>query len=286
MDQTKRQKHLHKEDSSWKNLLAQVDSLHEDDYPLISIVIPTLNSAHTIGSTLDSIKEQMYPEIQIIIIDACSTDRTLEIIKSYDDLVERIYSVSNFRVYEMLNRGISLCHGRYINFLYPGDYYIGQRALLSMVNVIIDNEYPDLVYTSCILRDESREAKLLLRPLTIKTLMRGQQPTSIQSTLFRIDSIKKIGKFQIDYYLRGGHELFCRFAKKSKVRIAVSHHVMIDSHHNIDYTSLIRKSTETFRVIYYHFGLRSALKWWLVQNHFRFIRWWLKVLKSMFLGKH
>jgi glycosyltransferase involved in cell wall biosynthesis len=51
--------------------------------PLVSVNIPTYNSEKTIGATLQSLKDQNYTNIEIIIIDSHSTDRTLELAKSF-----------------------------------------------------------------------------------------------------------------------------------------------------------------------------------------------------------
>jgi glycosyltransferase involved in cell wall biosynthesis len=58
------------------------------DYnPLVSIIIPTKNSARTLDKCLASIKEQSYKNIEIIVVDNNSTDETKEIAKKYTDKV-------------------------------------------------------------------------------------------------------------------------------------------------------------------------------------------------------
>jgi len=51
--------------------------------PLVSITIPTLNNEKTLHRTLKSVKEQAYPNIEVIVIDSKSTDKTLDIIKEF-----------------------------------------------------------------------------------------------------------------------------------------------------------------------------------------------------------
>jgi glycosyltransferase involved in cell wall biosynthesis len=51
--------------------------------PLVSIAIPTRNSAKTLSSCLDAIKQQTYANIEIIVIDSKSTDETIDIAKRY-----------------------------------------------------------------------------------------------------------------------------------------------------------------------------------------------------------
>ncbi|MBU2459188.1 MAG: glycosyltransferase, partial [Nanoarchaeota archaeon] len=49
--------------------------------PLVSVNIPTFNSEKTLGKTIESVKSQTYPEIEILIVDSHSKDKTLEIAK-------------------------------------------------------------------------------------------------------------------------------------------------------------------------------------------------------------
>jgi len=55
----------------------------QDEYPKISIVTPCYNSVNYIESTILSIIDQVYPNIEYIIIDGGSTDGSVEIIKKY-----------------------------------------------------------------------------------------------------------------------------------------------------------------------------------------------------------
>ena len=57
------------------------------ELPLVSVVIPTKNSATTLERTLQSIRGQTYPAIEIIVVDNFSTDETREIAEKYADLV-------------------------------------------------------------------------------------------------------------------------------------------------------------------------------------------------------
>jgi glycosyltransferase involved in cell wall biosynthesis len=52
--------------------------------PGVSFVIPTLNSARTLERCLSSIRAQDYPDVEIVIVDAGSSDRTLELAKTYE----------------------------------------------------------------------------------------------------------------------------------------------------------------------------------------------------------
>ena len=58
-----------------------------DSTPLVSVIIPTKNSAKTLEKCLQSVKNQSYPNIEVIVIDNNSIDKTKEIAKKYTIMV-------------------------------------------------------------------------------------------------------------------------------------------------------------------------------------------------------
>lgn len=78
--------------------------------PLVSIIIPTYNSEKTIDICLRSIKEQTYPNIEIIVVDNYSKDKTREIAKKYSDLVLLKGGERSAQV----NFGVRHARGKYI----------------------------------------------------------------------------------------------------------------------------------------------------------------------------
>jgi glycosyltransferase involved in cell wall biosynthesis len=55
--------------------------------PLVSVIIPTRNSGTTLANCLQSVKDQTYPNIELIVVDNFSTDNTQEIARTYTDHV-------------------------------------------------------------------------------------------------------------------------------------------------------------------------------------------------------
>ena len=92
--------------------------------PLVSICIPTFNNANFISSTLDSIINQTYKNIEIIVVDNASTDNTKEIVESYSDKrisyhrnLETIHCLSNW------NLCIELAQSDFVAIYHSDDIY-------------------------------------------------------------------------------------------------------------------------------------------------------------------
>lgn len=257
------------------------------EYPKVSIVVPTLNSAKDVRVTLESLLDQDYPDFEVLIIDGGSKDRTLETIKAIRDERVHIYSVSSNQRYEMLNKGISQATGAYINFLFPSDFYIYRDTLKHMVSLALQNNKPHMVYCGSLLRDGKSEVKIMFRPFTLDLLKKGQQPTSLQSIWFRADTFREIGKFRTSYQLRGGYELLCRFVLKRDLRCVATHRVLTDYDLRwVTKTMVFRHFTETLRIILIYFGFASAVRWLVQQKDGRrFFRLWYRSLQVAFMGK-
>ena len=56
----------------------------------VSVIVATLNSERTLGDCLRSIKAQTYPDIELLVVDNFSSDRTLEVAMQYADKVEQV----------------------------------------------------------------------------------------------------------------------------------------------------------------------------------------------------
>lgn len=92
--------------------------------PLISIIMPSLNVAPYITECMDSVVDQTLKDIEIICVDAGSTDGTMEILESYaaaDDRITIIRSKIKSYGYQM-NLGIAAAHGKYIGIVETDDY--------------------------------------------------------------------------------------------------------------------------------------------------------------------
>ena len=91
---------------------------------LISVIIPVYNNENYIDKCLDSIIKQTYHNIEIIVINDCSTDNVEEIIMKYKNIDDRIIYLKNNQnigVGATRNIGISISKGKYIYFLDSDD---------------------------------------------------------------------------------------------------------------------------------------------------------------------
>lgn len=96
----------------------------------ISVIIPTFNRKKYLGEAIESVLEQNYQPIEIIIIDDGSTDNTETLIKKYPE-VHYVYQ-ENIGQAAARNRGIALAKGEYLAFLDSDDLWLPGKLHLQM----------------------------------------------------------------------------------------------------------------------------------------------------------
>lgn len=264
------------------------DKYHDYEFPKVSIIIPTFNCSQNISITLDNLLEQNYHNYEIVVVDGGSTDRTVEIVTGYRDDRIKFYLAEGYR-YEMMNRGISQAKGKYLNFLFPGDFLIYKDTLRMMMGLALETEQPELLYCGTLLRSgwEGSGVKILFRELSLRLLKRGQQPTSLQSCWFRIDVFDILGKFDTTYTLRGGFELMCRFALHEGFNVCTTKRVLTDYDlRHITKEMVLRHFKETWRTLRKYFGLFTAIRWLFIQKDiYRLLKLWYRASKVALLGR-
>ncbi len=92
--------------------------------PKISIVTVCMNSEKTIERTLKSVIEQNYENLEYIIIDGGSTDRTLEIVSKYKKYISKLISENDNGIYDAFNKGLKNFTGDLIGFVNSDDYLL------------------------------------------------------------------------------------------------------------------------------------------------------------------
>lgn len=97
--------------------------MKSNHFPMVSIITVCLNSENTIEKTITSVLEQTYENIEYIIVDGQSSDRTLDIIKKYETKIAKVVSEPDEGLYYAMNKGIAMATGEYIGIINSDDWY-------------------------------------------------------------------------------------------------------------------------------------------------------------------
>jgi glycosyltransferase involved in cell wall biosynthesis len=91
--------------------------------PLISVIIPAYNRAHTVAETVDSVLGQTYTNLEVIVVDDGSRDNTQEVLQSYGGRIKNIQQANAGQMVAR-NRGIAEARGEIITFLDSDDIWM------------------------------------------------------------------------------------------------------------------------------------------------------------------
>lgn len=144
--------------------------------PKVSIITPCLNSEKTIRRTIESVLHQSYKNVEYIIVDGGSRDRTLEIVREYQQLFGgrmRWISERDKGIYDAMNKGIRMSHGRIIGIINSDDYYVPDTVEQVIGHLEKDNPYQVIYGYGNFVRGRS---VILTSVCTHKDLKRGMIP--------------------------------------------------------------------------------------------------------------
>lgn len=112
----------------------------------LSIITVTYNAEETLPFTLKSVAEQTYPDIQYILIDGKSKDKTLSVIEESSVSIHALVSEPDNGLYDAMNKGAALATGDYICFLNAGDAFFASDTVERMMKSIPQGELPGVIY--------------------------------------------------------------------------------------------------------------------------------------------
>lgn len=122
--------------------------------PMLSIITVVYNSEQFIERTIQSVLNQTYKNIEHIILDGGSKDKTLDIINNYNDQIAYWKSEPDKGIYDAMNKAQNFAHGNYVMFLNSGDEFCDHQVLEN----IFKNSSSDVYYGDTVITDEQGNA--------------------------------------------------------------------------------------------------------------------------------
>ncbi|TAN42247.1 MAG: glycosyltransferase [Nitrospirae bacterium] len=128
---------------------------------LVSIITVVYNGERHIADAVKSITSQTYPNIEHVVMDGASTDRTVAIVKELNPKAV-IVSEPDSGALEALNKGLRMVKGDVIGLLNSDDYYADENVIQKVVDAFIADKSAKVLYGTMQMVD-SADGKLILR---------------------------------------------------------------------------------------------------------------------------
>ena len=187
---------------------------------LVSIIIPSYNQGQYIKSTIDSILLQDHPSVEIIIYDGGSTDETVSILRSYDEVPELFWcSEPDKGVADAVNKGLSKARGEILAIQSSDDVYL-PGAISAAVECF--RQYPDsaLVYGDVELIDQDGKliGKDILEPFDFDRYIGRFSYIPQPAAFFRSDVARQTGHWRPEVSYAADADYWLRIAASHPVR--------------------------------------------------------------------
>lgn len=162
---------------------------------LVTIVTVTYNAQDLLEETLLSVIKQNYQNIEYIIIDGGSTDRTIDIIKKYEDKINYWVSEPDDGIYFAMNKAIVKATGMWINFMNAGDTFVDTTTIERIINSL--DEETELIYGDYIC-DGVIESVLNRQTIT-RTMPCCHQSLFVKTSLMKANPFNTSYRISADY---------------------------------------------------------------------------------------
>jgi glycosyltransferase involved in cell wall biosynthesis len=189
--------------------------------PLVSLITVSFNSEKTIRDTIESILDQTYSNIEYIIVDGLSRDKTVTIAKNYENrFIEKGYkykiiSEKDRGLYDAMNKGIKMAKGEIIGILNSDDFYIHELVIQKVVNRI-DSEGTDCLYADLLFVDDIDTNRVVRKWKANKGDFRFGWNPPHPTTFITKATYDRFGVYKIDYKISSDYDLLYKIIHKGK----------------------------------------------------------------------
>lgn len=180
----------------------------------ISIITPAFNNEKTIEQTTESVINQSYREFEHIIIDNCSTDNTVNIVKKLyasenEKAKLKVVSEPDSGISDAFNKGIKISGGDVVGILNADDHYYDSSVLQKVADAFKNIEI--LFAHGNIFFEDRKYGSNIRRPLMCP--ITHALPFNHPAMFFKKEVYEKYGLYNVDYKQAMDFEFICRLEK-------------------------------------------------------------------------
>jgi glycosyltransferase involved in cell wall biosynthesis len=248
----------------------------------ITVITVAFNSAKTISDTLDTVADQVHPDLEHLVLDGASKDDTVDIVRRHTNPKIRLISEPDKGIYDAMNKGLALATGEVVGFLNSDDFYADQRVLQRIAKAFEDPTvqacHGDLLYVT---QDKSRVVRYWKsRPFRQGDFAKGWCPAH-PTFYIRKSLLERLGPFDLTYKLASDVEFMMRYLERGRVKAAYLPHVLVRMRvggaTNESWRNIVRQNREIFQALRKHGLPYSTLSFWA---HKLFSRLWQRLAGS------
>ncbi|RMG06219.1 MAG: glycosyltransferase [Cyanobacteria bacterium J055] len=249
--------------------------------PIVSVIIPTYNAEKTIQETVSSVLNQTLSDLELIIINDGSTDRTLDVVSTLDDPRLKVFSYPNAGVAISRNRGLSKATGQYISFIDADDLWTPDK-LEAQYQALQDNPQASVAYSWTDYVDESGQflgvcARATNSGNLYQLLLLADVIGSGSNPLIKAEAIAKVGEFDPAVVPTEDWDMWIRLAEHFQYVAVPAVHILYRQLPNSGSYNMRKMEVSSLRVLEKVFEKNSesinAIKSAILGNRYKCFAW-------------
>ena len=193
--------------------------------PKVSVIIATYNRASLLSRAVNSVLSQTYEDFELIVVDDCSKDSTLKVIRSFaDPRIRAVQHARNMGQSRARNTGIGMARGEYLAFLDDDDEWV-ESKLMRQVRILDESEScVGLVYTWFDIIEAPHGIRRIGGRSTIsgdisKNLIGWDMPASPSVYLIRAEAVRQIGGFDESLRMAEDRDFLLRISMQYNIAV-------------------------------------------------------------------
>ncbi|MBD2098856.1 glycosyltransferase family 2 protein [Trichocoleus sp. FACHB-591] len=268
----------------------------ETDTPLVSVIIPAYNAEHFIAKTLESVINQTYKSIEVLVVDDGSSDRTAEIVNQISQNDSRIVLLqqSNLGVAAARNLAIQTAKGEFIAPIDADDIWYRTNLEKQVCCLLQAPASVGLVYSWSADIDEAdwqtgEYRASLIEGSVFRTLLCHYFLGNASSTLIRRSCLERVGNYNCNFKQQNAQgcedwDLYLRIAEHYQFRVVPEFLVgyrKLPASMSRDFTSMAKSHALMLRAIRQKYSDIPALIYRLSSSSF-----YLYLARQSYQGKN
>lgn len=212
--------------------------------PPITVLMTVYNGGEYLKSSVNSVLKQTFRDFELLIIDDCSTDRTLEDIQKIKDSRIRIHhNENNLGQTRSLNVGLELARGEYVGRMDADDIIYPQWLEIQHNFITIHPQYCAVSTKAAVINSRSKLVKVLHSPeswdeILLKFLT--DSPINHVGVLMNKEVVRQVGGYDASFKIAADYDLWSKLIRNGH-RLASTPHVLAAIRVHESSTSILEK---------------------------------------------
>ena len=238
----------------------------QPDKPLVSIITVCLNSEKHLEQTIQSVLGQTYDNIEYIIIDGGSTDKTLDIIKKYEERINYWVSEPDKGIYDAMNKGIIFAKGEWVGIINSDDWYAPDTVRRV---VIAATEKPETgVFFGNLIICQTKNGRVTYHQRKNRINFFPLAVSSVHPTCFITRSVYKQFRFNPVFRFSGDYDLISRLYSGGIQFSHIDRTLAYFRSGGVSSQGFYRQIIEDYRIYSRHYFLKASQLWFHKTNKF------------------